>query len=97
MSEPDRTGRRPSSLDIGRAQRALVQLAEAHPSKWLTTRELAALVGASKHDRRLAVALELSGWRRHWPRSGRRHLTAWAKPGVKTRRYQRLMPTINRN
>ena len=27
MSEPDRTGRRPSSLDIGRAQRALVQLA----------------------------------------------------------------------
>ncbi|ALR21410.1 MULTISPECIES: DUF1275 family protein [Sphingomonadaceae] len=36
MSEPDRTGRRPSSLDIGRAQRALVQLAAM----------LAALAGA---------------------------------------------------
>lgn len=73
-------------------QHALAHLAEVTPSKWLATREIADLVGISKHDRRLTVALELSGWRRHWPRVGSHHPAAWAKPGVKGQRYQRLTP-----
>ena len=71
-------------------QHALAKLAEQTPHHWLPTRDIAAAVGVSHHDRRLAVALALSGWVRHWPRNGKHHPSAWAKPGVKTRHHQRV-------